>query len=196
MENLKNTIEALEAKLEKIKKDPNFDYRNKQYWEIDEKLYRLKRRYESLVYAETIKNKQYDASDGEIDLYLKNTIGKNGSREYLIYLHNTLTEIGKVIFWGQCDGEIPFRGNVSYCIDPEYRGHHYALKALNLMADKLLEDGITTIYISAESHNIPSIRTIELFGGIPRSDIDPHNIQAYECDLEKIRKKDTTPKIS
>ena len=120
-------------------------------------------------------------SDGVIDLYLEDTYS------YTICEHDENTPIGSIEYKFS---NHPIPGNISYEINKNYQGHHYALRALRLLGRKLLDDGVTTIYITAnDEKNVPSIKTIERFGGTRYRNEFRYGVVPYICDLEKIYNK-------
>ena len=95
-------------------------------------------------------------TDGEIDLVVPKYY--EGPYEFFdIYLHDTNTYIGNI--W--CDTSddydiISYFGNVGYEITKEYRGNHYALKALRLIKDIMIQKQIKSMIFNIEPHNIYS----------------------------------------
>lgn len=144
--------------------------------EIDEQ-------YKNLEAIEIVKKNECEISDGEIDLYLEYHNLETGYRMCKIFLHNTSTYIGDIKFFGKSN--YIATGNIAYNINQKFRGHGYALKALKLITDKIYEDGIDKVYIAAFDYNIPSIKTIEKFGGVLVE--NNRKIRSYECDLKKIK---------
>lgn len=187
-------INEIEAKINNIKSElielrkkiyhtDTYDLR-KEYDKKLKKYYELCKELDKLRDLEFIKKNACYISDGEIDLYLFDYDINLGSRFCKIYLHNKPILVGEISFRGKI--EFSSFGNISYCINKEFQGHNYALKALKLITDKIYEDGIDKVFISARDYNIPSIKTIEKFGG---KLIDQFShINSYECDLNKIKK--------
>ena len=162
-------------------KDPKIQ---KKYEETIKKYYVLREQYEELEAIEFAKNNKVDITDGEIDLYLQEYKIDNCGRNYKIFLHNTLDYVGKTSYYGK-NGFFSLQGNVSCEIKKEFRGNGYALKSLKLLTDKVYEEGIDKVYISAYENNYPSLKTIEKFGGVLVEKYK--NICRYECDLNKIK---------
>ncbi len=69
-----------------------------------------------------------------------------------------------------------FLGDVGFVIDPEYRGNSYAYHALCLVGELLKEKGIEDFWISAYKTNIPSVKTIEKYGGVVIKSDDRYNL--------------------
>ena len=58
-----------------------------------------------------------------------------------------------------------YGGNVGYRIEPEFRGHHYAAKAVKLLFTLARRHSLEYITISCNPDNTASYRTCELAGG-------------------------------
>lgn len=119
-------------------------------------------------------------TDGEIDLY------REYEGKYCIFLHNTKIRIGNIEYRGKSDYK-SIMGDIGYVIDEQYRGNNYALKALNLMKDIILEDGNDKVILTTYKENIASIKTIEKFGGKIIDKIDDR-ILMFECNILKKNK--------
>lgn len=63
------------------------------------------------------------------------------SKNFNIFLHNQSIEIGTIEYREYHCSE--YLGDVGYIIDEKYRGHGYATEALELLSEKLYEEGIT-----------------------------------------------------
>ena len=126
--------------------------------------------------------KRPSLSDGIIDLY------QEKKYHYTICEHGNSIPIGKIEYREETK---PIPGNISYRILDDYQGHHYALRALRLLGSLLQQNGIEKIFITAStSFNIPSIKTIEQFGGTPYPLEKKNNGPVpYTCDLKKIYAK-------
>ena len=135
-----------------------------------------------LLRIKTYELKDPEYTDGVIDLYQDN------GTHFTITEHNKTNPIGTIEY---VDTQNIIPGNISYEIEKEYQGHHYALRALRIIGKELLESGITSIVITATSpKNYPSIKTIEEFGGTLRYDTKEENGPVpYTCDLERIYSK-------
>ena len=72
---------------------------------------------------------------------------------------------------GYCDLRIGYNdnlyygGHIGYGIDEEYRGHHYAAKACELLFSLARKHGMDHLYISCNPDNWPSRRTCEYLNG-------------------------------
>ena len=72
-------------------------------------------------------------------------------------------------------------GNVGAELNKEYRGNRYSLQALELLKDIMIDKGLTKPIFTVRPNNIPSIKTIENFGGKLIEEEPDLNI--YEVDL-------------
>ena len=158
-----------------------------RYFEIDlierrENLYKKK----DTLYKKVIPYyEEPDLTNEEVTLYKNKKHFLEGVR-YFIYNTKTNEFVGDIAFLGK---DYPSRhkyGNISYGIEKEHRGNHYALKALKLLTDDLYKKGIKKIYIAAFSDNIPSIKTIKSFGGVEFPSTD-EKISVFKCDLNLIK---------
>lgn len=121
-----------------------------------------------------------DLTDGEIDIYINE---RNESFKGVIYLHNTGIEIGNIDYRHKCDSK--WLGDIGYSIHPSYQGNHYAYKALKLIEILIAQKGVDKVTITVRKGNIPSIKTIEKFGGVLK-ETTLAEVLIYECDLNHI----------
>lgn len=158
----------------------------------DKKLYRLtnmlemsKLRLETELAQIESKLRIYEAkpdlSDGEIDIYIINQTPP--AFRGVIYLHGTSTEVGVIDYRGPVDNE--WLGDIGYTISEHHRGHNYAYKALELISKLISSQGIETVRITTYKDNIPSVKTIEKFGG-ELSDAIGNNVLSYTCSIKPI----------
>ena len=101
-------------------------------------------------------------TDGEIDLIRPEYEDSEDSFWFDIYLHDTNTRIGEVIYDDEWRNQELY-GNVGYSINDEYQGHNYARKALELLK-QLLIGKKEKIILNIFDGNIASIKTAEKFG--------------------------------
>ena len=59
---------------------------------------------------------------------------------------------------------IEYAGHIGYAIEPEYRGHHYAERAVRLILPLAWRHGMERVLITANPDNIASRRTCEHLG--------------------------------
>jgi len=118
----------------------------------------------------------------EIDLI--KTSSTEGLR-YKIVIHNTSIEIGYIEYRGyHYDINL---GDIGYNISPEYRGNNYAYKAVCLLSELLIKNGIKDFWITSLSDNLASLKIIEKFGGECLGNSD--NIFKYRCGTENIARR-------
>ena len=101
-------------------------------------------------------------TDGEIDLIRPEFEEDEDSFWFYIYLHDTNTIIGEIIYDDEWRNQELY-GNVGYSINSAYNGHNYARKALELLKQLLIgkkEKMVLNIY----DGNVASIKTAEKFG--------------------------------
>lgn len=124
-------------------------------------------------------------SNGVVDLR-----SINDNNNYKIFLHNQTQVIGNISWRGY---HIPsILGDVGYIIEADYRGHGYAYEALCVLGEILNKKGISDFWITVQSQNASSIRTIERYGGVLKEK-DEMNVLHYECQTlrkdEQIQRK-------
>ena len=155
-----------------------------RYNELCRKKNKLSEMYQLLTLPKVV-------STDELDIYVEN----KGFSHYIYHLtlHEDIKEIGHIrVTYKECDDKY---GNIGYEIKRQYQGHGFALKALELLEEEMIKRGLTNPIITAYPHNLPSIRTIEKFGGVLIS--ESHNLvnyNKYQVDLlkkkeEKIKQK-------
>lgn len=71
---------------------------------------------------------------------------------------------------GACDLRIGYNdnlyygGHIGYAVDEEFRGHHYAAKACELLFALARKHGMPYLYITCNPDNLPSRKTCEYLG--------------------------------
>ncbi len=110
-------------------------------------------------------------SDGEIEVVLNEKRPANPERGYVpaygfdIRRPGSPEIIGKVdLRIGDTRPLVMYAGHIGYGIYPDYRGHHYAARACNLIKPVALDHGMKTLWITCSPDNIPSRRTCEILG--------------------------------
>lgn len=182
-------IKKLEEEEEKINKKINELDRNGKFMEsiillpkVFEISNEIKRLQNELMF---IKGPTY--KDESIDLYyIENKSNEDKYYYYDIYLSKTKTNIGYIVY--RNNNSIVRIGDIGYLIEEQYRHHSYAYKALNLISKKIEELDKEKIIITTTIENIPSIKTIEKFGG-NLIEKDKYNVLYFEC---KIKNKNKT----
>lgn len=170
VENKILLLNKLKEKYKLSSSEEDFLEIRKIYWELD-------RAAEELI---ILKGPKY--SNGVLDLYLdENHYGKD-EEKYNIALTGEHTWIGFVrITYTLFD---IFFANIGYELNKSARGNGYMIQALELLKEPMLEKGLEKPLISVDPNNIPSVRTIEKFGG---KKIDNGNkwYDTYEVDLNE-----------
>lgn len=119
-------------------------------------------------------------TDGEIDIYINSNEGDIAFRG-IIYLHDTSLEVGVIDYRGPCDSK--WLGDIGYTINEEYRGNNYSYKALKLISNIIASKGIEKVTITTYANNIPSVKTIEKFGGVLTDTIND-DVLSYTCEIK------------
>lgn len=176
IEQLTIQYQLLENKLDKTKNEIE------KLYEIYEKVYYL---HQKLM---LLKGPVY--SNEKIDLYYIEKESNSKEEKYYINVHGTNKLIGYIRITLKSFN--PYLGNIGYEINKEHRGHKYALQALELLRKPMITKGLTNIIITTYPDNLPSIKTIENFGGVLVKEAnDDQNWNTYEVDLlnQKNQKK-------
>ena len=110
-------------------------------------------------------------TDGEIVLRLLNEVPDDPARgwvpalNYEVLLPDSEQVIGHIdLRVGYTLGLVRHGGNIGYSIEPEWRGHHYAGKACNLLKAVAIEHGMDVLWITCNPANRPSRKTCEWIG--------------------------------
>ena len=113
-----------------------------------------------------------DFTDGVIDLIPADlgvpepSLGFREVYDYYITPHGRLKEAGQIsIRLGEGEG-IYYFGHIGYHINKRYQGQHWALRACRLIQPLLEGAGMTSVVLTTDPDNVPSIRTIERLGSI------------------------------
>ena len=82
-----------------------------------------------------------------------------------------------------------YGGHVAYGVRPEYRGHHFAGRALRLLIPLAIGHGLSDLWITCNPENIASRRTCEFAGAelIEIVDLPPHVDMYEEGERQKCR---------
>lgn len=121
-------------------------------------------------------------SNGVIDIYFEEESSDEIESFYYLTISGEKQKIGRInINWELYD---PMLGNVGAELDSNYRGHRYSLQALHLLKNLMIEKGLTKPIFTARPDNIPSIKTIENFGGKLIEEASTEQFwNTYEVDL-------------
>ena len=82
-----------------------------------------------------------------------------------------------------------YGGHVGYGVRPEFRGNHFAAKALRLLIPLARRHGLSELWITCNPENVASRRTCELAGAemIEIVDLPPHVEMYQKGERQKCR---------
>lgn len=110
-------------------------------------------------------------SDGEITLIVSAMTPGNPEQgwapayHFKVYRNGNTREAGQVALRvGWSKNLLLYGGHIGYTIEPEFRGRHYAEKAVRLMLPLAWKHGLPEVWITCNPDNYASIRTIERLG--------------------------------
>ena len=135
-------------------------------------------------------------TDGEIEVVVREKRPAYPAKGYVpvyefdIRLSGRLNPIGRVsLRVGNTRDLVMYAGHIGYGINEEYRGHHYAAKACNLIKYVAIDHGLKTLWITCNPDNYPSRRTCEILGCELVEIVDlPEDTDMYqEGDRQKCR---------
>lgn len=178
---LKKQIEELELRIEKLEKLGFSSGKNgKKVYRL---IFGLRERIKKLQGMLSL-NQSPTYSNGVLDLYLDESAEKIGKvcENYNIALAGEKEFIGyvRVTYDVMNDN---FLGNIGYKLNREFRGNGYMLQALEMLRKTMLDKGLTNPIINVRPDNMPSVKTIEKFGG-KKLDKDEW-YDSYEVDLRE-----------
>jgi predicted acetyltransferase len=136
-------------------------------------------------------------TDGEIDLRIRSKqpandkLGFVPAYIYAIHLHDGQEIIGEINLRIGYNRGLYYGGHIGYAIKKEYRGHHYAAKACNLVKRVAKAHGMTELIITCNPDNIPSIKTCERIAAefLELVDLPEDNDMYQEGERQKNRYK-------
>jgi predicted acetyltransferase len=109
--------------------------------------------------------------DGELELAVKElyegdpTANRVPAYKFKMTLVGDVQEIGRIdLRIGNTHHLLMYGGHIGYGVEPEYRGHHYAARAVKLLIPLACSHGMTTLWITCNPDNVASRRTCELAG--------------------------------
>jgi predicted acetyltransferase len=82
---------------------------------------------------------------------------------------------------GLTDALRAYGGNVGYWVDPEFRGHRYAARAVRLLFGLARAHGMEALWITCAPENVASRRTCEIVGGV-LADVVPLPADAHDAE--------------
>ena len=134
-------------------------------------------------------------TDGVIDVKRIRTLEPEESlrfgetRTFRITRHGKPWEIGQVsLRFGESPG-IYYFGHIGYHVDPPYRGHHYAQRAVRLLRDEIRREGKESVVITTDTDNVASQKTCRALGCMLECVVDvPVEMQKkWELSARKMR---------
>lgn len=72
-----------------------------------------------------------------------------------------------------------YNGNIGYEIDEEYRGHHYAFLACQMVLEIAKKHGLKKLTLACDYDNAASYKTIERLGGVLLEEVVPPTDYLY-----------------
>lgn len=182
MSTLKDTINKISILLNKAT-DENLSVKERNL--INSELLKQLNEAASFHHNHFINTHSCIIKNDEISLYLSDD---TSYQKYIIVDSCNKDYIGEILYNNQNETDAHKYGNISYFVDPTKRGRYYALKALKLLTDLLVKQGVELIYIAAKYNNEPSIKTIESFGG-KKTTFSTDHTYVYSCNLKEIKNK-------
>ena len=82
-----------------------------------------------------------------------------------------------------------YAGHIGYGVEPAFRGHHYASRAVRLLLPLALRHGLNPVWITCNPDNLPSKRSLEIAGGkfVEIVDLPPDNPMYLAGERQKCR---------
>ena len=126
------------------------------------------------------------SSDGEIDLVLERREPAHPERgdlpcyHFRITPHGSSERVGLLRLRVGSEEELFFPGHIGYEVDPPFRGHHYAEKAVRLVLPVARAQGFQSVVVTCRPDNLASRRTLERLGARPLGEFEvPRTHEMY-----------------
>jgi len=135
-------------------------------------------------------------ADDDLMLILERSTMPPPELDWVPSYHFDLVHSRKGLLMGKISlrvGDSPFirryAGHIGYTVYPEFRGNHYAARAVQLVFLLAAKHGMRTIWITCNPDNVASRRTCELAGGefVEIVDLPAGNDMYNEGDRQKCR---------
>ena len=96
--------------------------------------------------------------------------------------------VGKIDLRIGHNQKLYYGGNIGYCVDEPYRGHHYAGKACKLLFELARKHELGYVYITCNVTNEASARTCEYAGGtlVATEDL-PEDNDMYRAGTRRVK---------
>ncbi len=132
--------------------------------------------------------------DGELELHLvERTLGdprRNWVPAYRFDMRVGGTTAGTIsLRVGRTTYVERYAGHIGYGVEPPYRGHRYAARAVTLLFDLARQHRLPALWITCNPENVASRRTCELVGGelVEIVDLPPETEMYKEGERQKCR---------
>ena len=118
------------------------------------------------------------AEDEKIQLYVKRIhlkileLGNTDSVIFDIVEKSSGKTAGEIALRLGEDAALYYLGHIGYHVDAPYRGNHFARRACHLAKKLFVEMGVTSVVLTTDVDNYPSIRTCEALGCILESTVN------------------------
>lgn len=119
----------------------------------------------------------YQGGNGELPFYWWNIVLK--SKDLVV---------GKISFRIGHNYHSYYNGNIGYEVDQEYRGHHYALLACQLVLKAVKYHKMDKLYLTCDYDNAASYKTIEKLGAKLIEEVLPPQDYIFYYDTIKAHK--------
>lgn len=173
---IESDIEVLYNKIEELE---NTIVGISNYSEVYEEIFVLKKRITDLK-RKIIITKGPTYTNGKLNLYLDDGSIESEEEIYKIALVDTENWIGTIRVTHVIHDYL--LANIGYELIKEARGNGYMIQALEILRQPLIDKGLSKPVLSVDPENIPSVRTIEKFGG-KKINIGDKWFDTYEVDL-------------
>jgi len=82
-----------------------------------------------------------------------------------------------------------YGGHIGYGVNEDFRGQNLAARSCRLLFNLARQHGLTTLWITCDPENIPSVRTCEKAGGIFVNTIDiPEDHEMYQSGKRQVNR--------
>ena len=128
------------------------------------------------IYLQLVRVAEADAVKGWVPAYYFNICLPSG------------LPVGKIDLRIGHNQKLYYGGNIGYCVDEPYRGHHYAGKACKLLFELARKHELGYVYITCNVTNEASARTCEYAGGtlVAIEDL-PEDNDMYKVGTRKVK---------
>lgn len=132
--------------------------------------------------------------DGELELALSQRMPASGSwspaYRFLMKIQSPRIAVGRIdLRIGNTEHIVRYAGHIGYNVEPAYRGHHYAARAVRLLLPLARSHGLKSLWITCNPDNLASRRTCELAGAefVEIVDLPPNTDMYVRGERQKCR---------